>query len=124
MQYLRRIVDVELDDLLPALPAISLEGAKGVGKTETALRRAETIYRIDDPAVQAIAQADPRAMLERPIPILLGEWQRVPALWDTVRRGVDDGAPAGSYLLTGSASPARISASPRSCMSIKRWTWV
>ncbi len=107
MHYLRRVVDDELDQLIGSLPAISLEGAKGVGKTETALQRATTTYRLDDPAMQAIAQADPRAMLTQLPPVLLDEWQRVPPLWDAVRRAVDDGAPPGSILLTGSASPAR-----------------
>lgn len=105
MSYLRRIVDDELDELLPALPAISLEGAKGVGKTETALQRAATVYRLDDPAQQAIAQADPAVLLVGEASVLLDEWQRVPELWDGVRRAVDAGAPPGSYLLTGSASP-------------------
>ncbi|MCU0479027.1 MAG: AAA family ATPase, partial [Chloroflexi bacterium] len=43
--YLRRVVDAELDELLPGLPAIAIEGAKGVGKTATAERRAATIHR-------------------------------------------------------------------------------
>ena len=38
-----------------------LEGAKGVGKTETASRRAGTVHALDDPAQSALlAQADPR----------------------------------------------------------------
>lgn len=49
-RYIRRIVDDELDQLLPALPAIALEGPKAVGKTATALQRAGSIYRLDDPA--------------------------------------------------------------------------
>ncbi len=107
MSYFQRIVDTELDELIDELPAFSLEGAKGVGKTETATQRAETIFHLDDPAVQAIAEADPGALLRRPTPILLDEWQRVPSLWDAVRRGVDSGASPGSYLLTGSVSPLR-----------------
>src|SRR5690606_20923158 len=105
MPYIRRIVDDELDELLPALPAVTLEGAKGVGKTETALQRARTVYRLDDPAQQAIAEADPERLLNGEPPILLDEWQRVPAVWDRVRRAVDAGADPASYLLTGSASP-------------------
>lgn len=105
MAYLRRIIDDELDELLPALPAIALEGAKGVGKTETALQRAATVYRLDDPAQQAIAEADPNQLLRGERPILLDEWQRVPAIWDAVRRAVDAGAEPGSFLLTGSANP-------------------
>jgi len=38
VEYRPRIVDVELDELIEGLPAISLEGPKAVGKTETALR--------------------------------------------------------------------------------------
>ena len=107
MPYIRRVVDDELDELLPALPAIALEGAKGVGKTETAMQRAGTVYRLDDRAQQALADADPERLLEGTRPILLDEWQRVPTLWDGVRRTVDAGAEPGSYLLTGSASPTR-----------------
>jgi len=39
--YERRIVDDELDELVNDLPAIALEGPKGVGKTRTALQRAK-----------------------------------------------------------------------------------
>ena len=37
--------------------------------------------------------------------LLLDEWQKLPQVWDSVRRRVDSGAPPGSYLLTGSATP-------------------
>ena len=105
MPYLHRVVDDELDELLRALPAIALEGAKGVGKTETALQRAATVHRLDDPAQRAIAEAAPTRLLEGAPPVLLDEWQRVPPVWDGVRRAVDAGAGPGAFLLTGSASP-------------------
>jgi predicted AAA+ superfamily ATPase len=104
-EYLRRVVDGELDELLPSLPAVALEGAKGVGKTETARRRAATVVELDDPARRAIAEADPAAVLTGEPPVLLDEWQRVPAVWDAVRRAVDRRAAPGRFLLTGSASP-------------------
>ena len=44
-------------------------------------------------------------MLDGERPILIDEWQRLPFTWDLVRRAVDDGAPPGSFLLTGSAVP-------------------
>jgi predicted AAA+ superfamily ATPase len=103
--YVDRIVDGELDDLLSQLPAISLEGPKGVGKTETARRRAGTIHELDDPAQRTIIEADPSRMLSGNPPILIDEWQRVPPVWDVVRRAVDAGCPPSSFLLTGSASP-------------------
>ena len=34
MKYPERVIDKELDELLPELPAIALDSPKGVGKTE------------------------------------------------------------------------------------------
>lgn len=107
--YLRRVVDDELDELVSDLPAIALDGAKGVGKTATASRRAATAHWLDDPAQRSIVGADPSHLTSGPTPILIDEWQRLPESWDIVRREVDRGASAGSYLLTGSASPSALS---------------
>ena len=103
--YLRRVVDDELDELLPQLAAIALEGPKGVGKTRTALQRAKTVHRLDDPAELAVATADPGRLLLGEPPILIDEWQRLREVWDLVRRAVDDGAAPSSFILTGSAAP-------------------
>jgi predicted AAA+ superfamily ATPase len=103
--YQRRVVDDELDELVGDLAAIAIEGPKGVGKTRTALQRAKTVRRLDDPAELAVAEADPARLLEGERPVLIDEWQRLRQVWDLVRRAVDDGAPAGSFLLTGSALP-------------------
>ena len=106
IHYLPRVVDDELDELLVGLPAIAIEGARGVGKTSTASRRAATVHRLDDPAEWNIAVADPRRLLQGKPPILIDEWQRLVESWDLVRRAVD-GQPgrAGAFLLTGSAVP-------------------
>lgn len=103
--YVRRVVDHDLDDLLPGLAAISLEGAKGVGKTETALQRAGTVYRLDDAGQRVNVEADPHRLARGRHPILVDEWQRFPESWDIVRRGVDADPSPGQWLLTGSASP-------------------
>ena len=103
--YHQRIVDEELDELMASLAAIALEGAKGVGKTATAGRRARTIRSFDEPTQLTLAGADARRALDGEPPVLLDEWQRLPEIWDRVRRAVDDGAPGGSFLLTGSAVP-------------------
>lgn len=104
--YRHRLIDSELDELIAVLPALSIDGPKGVGKTATASRRARTVLRLDDPAtVQAFeASADPFLEWEGGT-VLIDEWQRVPSSWDSVRRAVDDGAAPGRFLLTGSAVP-------------------
>lgn len=104
--YVNRVIDNELDDLCSALPAISLEGPKAVGKTESALRRARTIHRLDDPAQRAIAQANPAQLVSGQHPVLIDEWQRVPECWDVVRRAVDEDGSPNRFLLTGSATPS------------------
>lgn len=104
-KYIQRVVDKELDELFDALPAIALEGARAVGKTETAARRARTTYRLDEEPQRAIAEADPGQVLSGAKPILVDEWQRVPATWDAVRRAVDHDYAPSQFLLTGSASP-------------------
>jgi predicted AAA+ superfamily ATPase len=105
-RYLRRVVDDELDEFLAGLPAVALEGAKAVGKTATAERRAATVYRLDEPQQRALVEAEPAQVARGDTPVLVDEWQRVPATWDVVRRAVDTDPRPGRFLLTGSASPA------------------
>lgn len=106
MVYRRRLIDDELDVRLPELPAIAVDGPKGVGKTATGLQRAATVLALDDPVVLSLVSADPDRALGRERPILIDEWQHAPQVWDMVRRAVDNGASPSSFLLTGSATPA------------------
>ena len=106
MDYQPRLVDAELDALLEGLPAVSLEGPKAVGKTETALRRARTVHRLDDPAQLEIVRGAPERLTTGDPPILVDEWQRLPASWDLVRRAVDRDPRPARFLLTGSAAPS------------------
>jgi len=107
VDYRTRVVDGELDELLPGLPAISLDGPKGVGKTATAVRRAGTVFGLDDPAQCELLRADPGRLDRSPAPVLIDEWQREPAVWDLVRRSVDRDPTPGRFLLTGSATPTQ-----------------
>ena len=103
--YRRRVVDTELDELLSGAPAVSLEGAKGVGKSATAAERVDAEFRLESSAVRDLVEADPDRLTDGRR-VLLDEWQHLPFTWDLVRRAVDAGATPGQFLLTGSASPA------------------
>ena len=105
--YIPRIVDRELDALLADLPALAIEGPRGVGKTTSAVRRAAAVFRLDDPGQLEVVAADLSRLDAGEGTIVIDEWQRFPAVWDHVRRRVDEGAPPGRYLLTGSAVPAQ-----------------
>ncbi|MDE0496850.1 MAG: DUF4143 domain-containing protein [Acidimicrobiaceae bacterium] len=108
--YFPRIVDGELDELCSELAAVAIEGPRAVGKTETALRRVATVYRLDDEAQLDVVRADPVRLAAGELPILIDEWQRLPASLDVVRRAVDADPRTPRFLLTGSAAPAELPA--------------
>jgi len=103
--YVPRTVDAQLAGLVAALPAVALQGPKGVGKTRTASQLAATTFELDDPGVLQIVEADPTRLTTSPAPVLIDEWQRWPVSWDIVRRAVDKDSSPGRFLLAGSASP-------------------
>jgi uncharacterized protein len=102
--YRRRVVDTELDELMAGLPAISLEGPKGVGKTASASQRARTVYSLDDATTLDVVRADHARLARGDEPILVDEWQRYEPSWDLVRRAVDADNRPGRFLLTGSTT--------------------
>lgn len=106
VEYSRRIIDDELDELFGQLAALAIDGPKGVGKTTTAEQRVNAIVRLDSTAVRESINAEPEQILRRPRPLLIDEWQFVPEVWDAVRRAVDADSAGGQFLLAGSATPA------------------
>ncbi|MDR0593470.1 MAG: DUF4143 domain-containing protein [Bifidobacteriaceae bacterium] len=104
MSYQRRLIDDILDSVLAELPAITIEGAKGVGKTATASRRARTVLSLSDPRNHASVVSNYDLVAELDPPVFIDEWQLEPSVWDRVKQAVDDGPPAaGRFLLAGSA---------------------
>ena len=101
--YRARLIDQVLPDLLRSLPAISLVGPRGAGKTTTALHYAASTRRLNRPAEAGAFQADPYAVLATLAePVLLDEWQEVPEVLGAVKEAVDQDPRPGRFLLTGS----------------------
>ena len=107
LAYLPRIVDAELAELLGAAGAVLVEGPKASGKTATAMQAAasEVLLDVDDNARRMVG-IDPGAVLDGDTPRLIDEWQLEPAIWNHVRRTVDQRSRPGQFILTGSAVPA------------------
>ena len=105
--YLPRIVDRELTTRLAASGGVVIEGPKACGKTVTARQKAasEVLLDVDEAARRAVA-IDPSLVLDGPTPRLIDEWQVEPAIWNHLRRAIDDRTLPGQFLLTGSAVPA------------------
>lgn len=106
LEYARRILDDELDELFGQVPAIAIDGPKGVGKTTTAEQRVAAVVRLDSKAIRESIAAEPEQVLGRGRSLLIDEWQKVPEVWDVVRRAVDADPTGGQFLLVGSASAA------------------
>lgn len=102
--YIPRIVDEQVERYLRIFGAVEIEGTKWCGKTWTARRHGASISYVDEQL--ALAQDDPSLMLLGEQPHIIDEWQRVPAIWNLVRHGVDETrALRGAWILTGSSAP-------------------
>ena len=107
MTYQPRIVDRELADRLQATGAVVIEGPRACGKTTTAQQIAASEVRLDvDHVARRLASLEPARVLIGNVPRLIDEWQLEPAIWNHVRRAVDDRRRPGQFILTGSAVPA------------------
>jgi predicted AAA+ superfamily ATPase len=105
--YQPRVVDNELQRRLQSVGAVLIEGPKACGKTETArqLAASEVLLDVDQNARAAIA-LNPSLVLDGETPRLIDEWQVEPAIWNHIRRAVDDRGKPGQFILAGSAVPA------------------
>ena len=107
MTYHPRIVDNELAERLQATGAVVIEGPRACGKTTTARQLAASEARLDvDEVARRLASLEPARVLTGDAPRLIDEWQLEPAIWNHVRRAVDDRRLPGQFILTGSAVPA------------------
>ena len=109
MDYIKRLVDKELDDRIEAFNAINIVGPKGCGKTRTAKERCKTVIEFQDEVRRSgylsVVDTAPTLLLKNDKPILFDEWQDAPKIWGTIRKDCDDNPESiGSYYLTGSSS--------------------
>lgn len=104
MEYLPRLLDARFDDLVAALPAVSIIGPRASGKSTTARRHAAEVVHLDREAEALAFRADPdSAIAHLDAPALLDEWQMVPEVLGAIKRRVDEDARPGQFILTGSA---------------------
>jgi predicted AAA+ superfamily ATPase len=104
--YQPRVIDAAVARALEIAGGVLIEGARGSGKTMTALNAAASYVFLDQPDALAVLDVAPETLLDGAVPRLLDEWQLAPGLWNMVRRRTDASAAKGQFLLTGSAVPA------------------
>ncbi|MCL1880336.1 MAG: DUF4143 domain-containing protein [Actinomycetia bacterium] len=103
--YIPRLIDPLLQDYLTYVPAFAINGIKAAGKTSSAERLADKTYRLDSAPTRELVAASPATFLGSEGTVLFDEWQRLPSIWDDVRRAVDNDNRPGRFVLTGSATP-------------------
>jgi serine kinase of HPr protein (carbohydrate metabolism regulator) len=65
--YLKRFADMTLKNRLCSSGAVLIQGAKGCGKTETAIQIAKSVARLDvDENIRMRIELDPRSALAGP----------------------------------------------------------
>ena len=106
MEYMKRLIDEEIEFYLDVIGAILIVGPKWCGKTTTAEQHSKSMIKLQDRDKSTLylqwAEIRPSKLLEGEKPRLIDEWQEAPVIWDTVRNSVDEINEDGLYILTGS----------------------
>lgn len=109
-EYLPRIVDKQIEDVLNIMGAVLIEGCKWCGKSTTARQHSKSVLEFQNPDQKKefdnIKNTKPSIFLEGEKPRLFDEWQMYPVVWDSIRTDIDHTGLRGQYILTGSAKPS------------------
>ncbi len=110
MNYLPRVVDKEIEELMKIMGAVLIEGCKWCGKSTTGFHHAKSIIEFQNPdrkqEYEEIKNTKPSLFLNGEKPRMFDEWQMYPVVWDAIRTDVDHSGKKGEYILTGSAKPS------------------
>jgi uncharacterized protein len=104
-----RLIHQQLRDALDDSPVVLIHGPRQCGKTTlarlTGEERGYTYYTFDDGVLAAAVAADPAGFIaDLPELTLLDEVQRIPGLFNEIKRTVDADRRPGRFLLTGSSN--------------------
>lgn len=110
--YRPRLVDAKIDEYMRLYGTISIEVTRNCGKTWTARNHSSSMFALDDASENyrnyRLASRDVGYALDGDEPHLIDEWQTVPAIWDGVRRRVDEKNTKGRFILCGSSVPSEL----------------
>lgn len=104
--YIPRLVDSLLAEIVADGGAVLLEGPRACGKSATGRHHAASAVQLDiDVQAARLAEFDPVRLLDGAQPRFIDEWQLTPGVWNQVRAAVDRD-PDAAFILAGSAVPA------------------
>jgi len=102
-RYVQRSADQVLSEMVADHAAVMIVGPRATGKTTTTRRLAASAVALANDRERSAFAADIEAALtSRPEPILVDEWQEVPASLGHIKTLVDAEPRPGRFLITGS----------------------
>lgn len=105
-KYIKRDIEGLVLSLSEEYSCILVSGPRQVGKStmlKHIMKSDRNVVTLDDLNERALAKTDPEMFLAmHPAPVLIDEVQYAPELFPYIKMRIDNGAPAGSYWLTGS----------------------
>jgi len=111
--FLQRNISEKLEKTLKRSPVVLLTGARQTGKTtlvkQLCQHKGYSYITFDDLRYLSAAQNDPISFISNlELPVILDEIQRVPELFLSIKKVVDENRKPGMFALTGSANPLLI----------------
>lgn len=101
--YLPRLADAVLSEMLGAHAAVLVTGPRATGKTTLAARQSRSVVHLANDRQRVAFAADVEAALTmREEPLLVDEWQEVPATLGHIKTLVDASPRRGRFIVTGS----------------------
>ncbi len=105
-KYIKRDMEGLVLSLSEEYSCVLVSGPRQVGKStmlKHIMKSDRNVVTLDDLNERALAKTDPEMFLAmHPAPVLIDEVQYAPELFPYIKMRIDNGAPAGSYWLTGS----------------------
>jgi predicted AAA+ superfamily ATPase len=102
-----RFFQNKLTEMLAVFPVVAVVGPRQVGKTTLVtsdkIDAGRSYISLDDIGERSLAQGDPKAFLDRALPVTVDEVQLAPELLREIKLRIDRHRQPGQYLLTGSA---------------------
>lgn len=102
--YIERLIEKKIKRKLSIIPGVIIEGARDVGKTETAIRLCNSSIDISVDIHKQV-QVNNNILTSGEKPRLIDEWQLYPLLFNIVKKYIGEVKENNLFILTGSSAP-------------------
>lgn len=109
MERVERRLLLTIQERIEETPVLLLEGPRSVGKSTLLAEIAQSVpdsrlFDFDDAPVFALAQQNLSLLTNERLPVFIDEYQRIPAVLQSIKARLNKGTQSGMFVLAGSAS--------------------